>query len=167
VLELAPEGRVMSWRGQDELSPWQTLLAVLFLTAVFAAITSLERCGAAMGWLHLRSRAWLVAGLVTLSGCATTPDLHRLCVTADAAGRMLTISGEALRAVHDADVETAWAKECSTGSVEERVICRHRVVDDMGDKYRERYRTAEQSVTAQHALADALEASGICKAGAP
>lgn len=153
----------MSWRGSDELSPWQTLLAVLFLTAVFAAITSLERCGAAMGWLHIRSRAWVLAGLMTLASCTPTQDLHRLCVTADAAGRMLTISGAALRAVHDADVETAWARECSSGSVEERVVCRHRVVDDLGEKYRERYRTAEQSVTAQHALADALEASGVCK----
>jgi hypothetical protein len=157
----------MSWNNSDELSPWQTLLAVLFLCAVFAAITSFERCGAAVGWLHVRSRPWLLAGLVTLAGCAgAQQDMRRLCVTADAAGRMLTISGAALREVHDLDVDAAWARECSSGSVEERVVCRHRVVDDLADKYRERYRTAEQSVAAQHALADALEASGICKDGA-
>jgi hypothetical protein len=154
----------MSWRGSDELSPWQTLLAVLFLCAVFAAITSLERCGAAMGWLHIRSRAWLVAGLVTLAGCATAQqDMRKLCVAADAAGRMLTISGTALRTVHDLDVDAAWQTQCSSGPVEERIICRHRVVDDYAAKYRDRYATAAQAVEAQHALADALEASGVCK----
>lgn len=128
----------MSWRGSDELTFGESLLGVLGILAALAL-------------------------LIFLSSCTTTPDLHRLCVTADAAGRMLTISGEALRAVHDADVETEWAKQCSAGSVEERVVCRHRVVDDLAERYRERYRTAEQSVTAQHALADALEASGVCK----
>ena len=131
----------MSWRGSDELTFGESLIGVFGILVVLAI-------------------------MVLLSSCTPTQDLHRLCVTADAAGRMLTISGAALRAVHDADVETEWQKQCSSGSVEERVVCRHRVVDDLGEKYRERYRTAEQSVTAQHALADALEASGVCKDGA-
>lgn len=106
----------------------------------------------------------LAAILGPLLGCATAQqDMRRLCVAADAAGRMLTISGTALRTVHDLDVDAAWQSQCSSGTVEEKVICRHRVVDDYAAKYRDRYATAAQAVEAQHALADALEETGICK----
>ena len=131
----------MSWRGSDELTFGESILGVLGILIVLAI-------------------------MVLLSSCTPTQDLHRLCVTADAAGRMLTISGAALREVHDLDADAARAKASPHGSVEQMVICRHRVVDDYAAKYRDRYATAAQAVEAQHALADALDASGICKDGA-
>jgi len=128
----------MSWRGSDELTFGESILGVFGILVVLAI-------------------------MVLLSSCTPSHDLHRLCVTADAAGRMLTISGAALREVHDLDVDAAWAKECSHGSVEQMIVCRHRVVDELAAKYRDRYATAAQAVEAQHALADALEEAGVCK----
>lgn len=107
----------------------------------------------------------IVAALTLLaSGCAEVPNAKKLCVAADVAGRTLTASGVALRAVHNIDVEAHWQSECG-GIVDhnEKIICRHRVVDDLADQYRARYRAAEEAVAAQHVLAEAIIESGLCR----
>lgn len=95
-------------------------------------------------------------------GCSS-PDMKHLCVSADAAGRMLTLSGKALIALHDEAVDVAWNTQCASGSDPERIACRHHVVDDIALTWKPRYDLAEESVKAQHELADSLEKAGVCK----
>lgn len=96
-------------------------------------------------------------------GCAQ-PDMKHLCVAADAAGHMLTLSGKALMALHDEAVESAWNSQCASGSDPDRIACRHHVVDEFALVWKPRYDLAEESVKAQHELADSLDKAGVCKA---
>lgn len=151
----------MSWRGSDELSPWQTLLAVLFLCAVFAAITSLERCGAAMGWLHLRSRPWLLAGLVTLSGCASIQaKAAQTCAQVDRVGPALTLVAKADEELIEAE-SRGECLLCRAGT--DAAVCCTAAIDRAIAKH-SKLRAALSDVAAvSDAVVETSHRAGVCK----
>lgn len=151
----------MSWNHSDELSPWQTLLAVLFLTAVFAAITSLERCGAAVGWLHIRSRPWLLAGLVTLAGCASIEKrIAPVCAQVDRVGPAITLVAKA-----DEDLIEAEARAecllCRAGT--DAAACCTVAIDRAIAKHSKLRAALADVATVSDAVVETSHRAGVCK----
>jgi len=97
-----------------------------------------------------------------LSGC-TPGGIKMLCGDVNAAGKALDLARDSLTAMLWTDAQAQWTVICSQPNEEERRVCRHRVVDELGKQYKERYNAEAQVIQAQRLLADGLNSSKVCQ----